>query len=495
MSALTAYARTLAAERQIAQPVASVRHVHVSDRPLVFVPLQLAGEANAPLAAIVGSDRGTPTVLTVAEPRDRNQRFAFIADLADVILPYIEGYPLGTREAKNGNLVPVAGDAPQLIVPGPAAVAFTRLLGRSARFRRTDGPYAVPATVPLVGRWLSFYSERPEVPGSSLTLVVTDALASHWATGQSPEEDLNLASILGWIAPPPGMTGAEAALLAEDPVRCPPAGPATDPTFDNEVLEGLIKAVRAARLTGGGSGRIRHALTEELRTQLEPTWERMWQAVDLLRALRPGDHVASRWERDCSAFARYADWARATGLPQPKHDGAVQASRRLWDLEEDQRRFAAERAYDDPLVMAEHRMSGEAFAGTVAAAEPTRVDASGRRRVLRPRITVETGDRVVVEPGTVLTSPARTAQEARVISVEAGERTLVTLELQKGMGQSLTPPPGSVPELGERVCYATFNLGYQRRPEFPPREETPWTHGGPPAPYVPPDENAQEAWS
>ena len=31
-------------------------------------------------------------------------------------------------------------DAPQLLVPNPAGVAFTRLLGRSTRFRRTDGP-------------------------------------------------------------------------------------------------------------------------------------------------------------------------------------------------------------------------------------------------------------------------------------------------------------------------------------------------------------------
>ena len=30
---------------------------------------------------------------------------------------------------------------------------------------------------------------------------------------------------------------------------------------------------------------------------------------------------------------------------------------------------------------------------------------------------------------------------------------------------------------------------------FPSREETPWTHGGPPAEYVPTDEDAMEDWS
>jgi hypothetical protein len=75
--------------------------------------------------------------------------------------------------------------------------------------------------VPLVGRWLTFYCDRREVPASSIMLAVTDALAMHWATGQSPAEDLNLASILGWIDPPPGLTGAEAAARAEDPGTSP----------------------------------------------------------------------------------------------------------------------------------------------------------------------------------------------------------------------------------------------------------------------------------
>ena len=77
----------------------------------------------------------------------------------------------------------------------------------------------------------------------------------------------------------------------------------------------------------------------------------------------------------------------------------------------------------------------------------------------------------------------------------AGRRTRVVLELQGGMGRSLTPEPGSVPEIGESVCYATFNDGFQRPPVFPDPQDTPWTHGGPPPQYVPSDEDAHEDWS
>jgi hypothetical protein len=71
----------------------------------------------------------------------------------------------------------------------------------------------------------------------------------------------------------------------------------------------------------------------------------------------------------------------------------------------------------------------------------------------------------------------------------------VVLELSGGMGRALTPVPGSVPELGDRLCYTTLSDSYRRSGPFPPREETPWTHGGPPPEYVPADEDASEVWS
>jgi hypothetical protein len=499
MSTLTSLARAIAREQQTAQPITIVRHVHISPRPFVFIPLALAGEANAPLGAMAGDDPRAPRLLTVPEPRDRDQRFGFAADLAEIILRYIESY-LGEKETAGTIKEPRTryADAPQLLVPNPAGVAFTRLLGRSTRFRRTEGPYAVAESVAVLGRWLTFLAERAEHPASSLMLAVTDALALHWATGQSPVEDHNLGALLGWIDPPPGLTGAQAAARAEDPVHCPPAGPATDPTFDNEVLESRLLAVGTAKATGDGRAmqRAKTALADALATQLAPTWTLTWRAVDLLRRLPTGDHVAVRWDQDKDAFTWHVNHLRDGGPPQPRRDGAVSAARRLAGLEKVQAEYAAQRAFDDPLVMAEYRMTGEAFAGTVTAAEPDRVDDSGRRRVLRPCITVETSDVVLAEPGASLTSPARPNQAARVLSVTAaGDRTSVVLELKGGMGRALTPEPGSVPETGETVCYATFGDGFQPLPEFPAPEDTPWTHGGPPLQYVPSDDDAQEEWS
>ncbi len=60
MSTLTSLARAEAVRAGRAQPIATVRHVHIHDRPLVLIPLALAGEANAPLAAMVGEDPDSP---------------------------------------------------------------------------------------------------------------------------------------------------------------------------------------------------------------------------------------------------------------------------------------------------------------------------------------------------------------------------------------------------------------------------------------------------
>jgi hypothetical protein len=440
--------------------VATVRHLHVHERPLVLIPLAMAGEANAPLAAMVGCRPADPALLVVAQPRNRDQRFAFAAALGDLLCAYVEAH---TAVAE-----PVAVDrgrdvryrfagAPQLWVPNTGGVQFLRLLGRYTRFRSEGDP-----AVPLLGRWLTFFANAAEVPGSALLVTAVQALALHWATGQSSAEDAHLGSLLAWIE-----SGAVAARAAESG---PPAGPATDPEFDNRVLAPLIESGDAGELAA------------VLREQLTPVWEQMWRALDRLRGLPAGARVGSRWDADRDAFSAFVQYLADDGRPQPRRDGAVAAAARLHHLEAAAARYAVQRAFDDPLVMAEHRLTGAAFAGKVMLAQPDRIVETGRRPVLRPRILVRADEPVRVEPGAALTSPARPAQKATVVTVTpAGEgRTDVLLELSGGMGRRLVAEAGSVPAVGERLVLTTLSEAF-RPAAFPDPAETPWTHGGPPA--------------
>ncbi|MFH9609210.1 hypothetical protein [Streptomyces sp. NPDC017448] len=554
MSLITTLARLEAVDSGRAQPLATVRHRHLTDRPLVLVPLTTAGEAGAPLGALVGTDREAPRLLAVAQPRDRELRFAFLAELAEAVLPHIEAYADVVEPAERNETDPATGkrtkvevelctDAAQLIVPSRAGIEFVRLLGRSMRFRRTaeedpDTPYPAPARVPLLGRWLTHYGERARVPGSSLLLAATDLLNRHWATGQSSLEDQHLGALLSWIDPPAGSSGAEAALRAElardgeGQLLCPPAGPATDPDFDNRLLapaierydrartafasaeDGLAADARLAELSGA-ERQIRSLLA---RVML-PTWDAVWRGLDLLRELPEGDRAEDRWSRDRWSFTGHRDRVRSGEPPQPRRDDAVTAAQKLASRETAQAQLEAQEALDDPLVLAGRRLAGEAFLATVTGVEMAYTES--KRPSPRPLVTVRTDERPHLAertkvyrsldgkpqtaefvryaesppdgagaPGSAAGTPPGSTADAGGFPAGAegppapgpadGGEVLLVLRVLDRMGRGREPAPGSVPEPGERIAWTLFEHDQRGGPKLPDPEETPWTHGGPP---------------
>jgi hypothetical protein len=516
---MSALARMEAAAAGRAQPRTTVRHRHLAQRPLVFVPLTTAGEAGAPLGALIGTDREAPELLVVPQPRDRDLRFAFLARLADAVLPHLESAQDEIEWEERKETDPETGkkvtvqvelcvDAPQLIVPNGPGTDFVRLLGRSMRFRRTaeqdpDEPHPAPPRVPLLGRWLTLYGERARVPGSSLLLSMTELLTRHWATGQSALEDQHLGALLAWIDPPDGLSGGDAALRSEvgrdadGQLLCPPAGPATDPAFDNKLLAPAIDRFDAG--LPGAEDEVR----ELIASQLHPAWEAVWRGIDLLRTLPEGERVPERFKRDRWSYTAHRDRVRSGEPPQPRRDDAVTAAAKLAQREREQSRLEAQEALDDPLVMAERRFAGEAFAGEVTAVEMAYSE--GKRAMPRPLVTLRTEDRPHLGEGVkvhrVLDEGAR--QSAEFVAedeqdeAEGGDRAgdrdengngggggdgpvLVTLRLTGGMGRGKEPAPGTVPEKGDRLNWTLFEHSPRGGPELPEIENTPWTHGGPP---------------
>ncbi|OEV01024.1 hypothetical protein AN217_06950 [Streptomyces qinglanensis] len=494
MSLLSALARMEAAASGHAQPVATVRHRHLAERPLVLVPLTTAGENGAPLGVMLGTERAAPEVFTVAQPRDRDLRFAFLGRLAEAMLPHLESCQdevelVERKEAdpETGKRVTVeaelCADAPQVLVPTGPGVEFVRLLGRSMRFRRTaeedpEAEHPAPPRVPLLGRWLTHYGERARVPGSSLLLSMTGLLSRHWATGQSQLEDQHLGALLAWLAPPDGLGGAEAALRAElgrdgrGQLLVPPAGPATDPAFDNELLAPAL--ARHDRGVPGAAQEVHDLVAGQLR----PTWEAMWQGVDLLRMLPAAAQLADRWRRDRLSYTHHRDRVRAGEPPQPRRDDAVTAARKLAMREQRQAELDAQEALDDPLVMAVRRLAGEAFQAEVLEVEMAYSE--GRRPSPRPLVTVHTQDAPLLSDGDKLHRrlPAGAQQRAELAEL-AGPGEYV-LRLVSGMGRGKEPAPGTVPEKGDLMCWTVFEHAPRGGPGLPEPEETPWTHGGPP---------------
>ncbi|MFJ8444674.1 hypothetical protein [[Kitasatospora] papulosa] len=522
MSLISTLARLEAVDTGRAQPLATVRHRHLTDRPLVLVPLTTAGEAGAPLGALVGTDRAAPRLLAVPQPRDRDLRFAFLAELAEAVLPHIESYADAVEPAERNEVDPGTGkkvkvevelcaDAAQLIVPSRAGIDFVRLLGRSMRFRRTveddpDTPFPAPARVPLLGRWLTHYGERARVPGSSLLLAMTDLVNRHWATGQSSLEDQHLGALLAWVDPPRG-SGAEAALRAElerdrdGQLICPPAGPATDPAFDNKLLAPAIERYDRARSALGAAedgldadtrlGELSGA-EREIRSLLAgvllPTWDAVWRGLDLLRELPEGTRAQDRWTRDRWSFTGHRDRVLAGEPPQPRRDDAVTAAQKLASRETAQAQLDAQEALDDPLVLAGRRLAGEAFVGEVTEVEMAYSES--KRPSPRPLVTVRTEERPHLGERTKVYrsldgDPVR-SQTAEFVAYATGETqdgeeaVGLVLRIMDRMGRGKEPAPGSVPEPGDRIAWTLFEHDQRGGPKLPDPEDTPWTHGGPP---------------
>ncbi|WP_406198703.1 hypothetical protein OH807_15080 [Kitasatospora sp. NBC_01560] len=526
MSLLGTLARLEAVRSGRAEPLATVRHRHLSERPMVLVPLTAAGEAGAPLAVLLGTDRSAPRLHIVPQPLNRTLRFDFLAELAADLLPYLESFGTEVEQIEGSEKDQETGektqvfrelctDAPQLLVPNSAGVHHLALIGRSTRFRRTiedaePGPYPAPARVPLLGRWLTHLTDRAQVPGSSMLLPMTGLLSRHWATGQSHLEDQHLGARLAWHLPPPGLSGAGAAELAESArddrgqLLHPPAGPATDPRFDDLVLGPAIARYDAAAAAllhsaegpdGGAAGPARAAVrtaVEQLRTVLRqvmlPAWHDVWTGLDLLRALPPAGHLEERWTGDRWSYTGHRDRLTAGEPPQPRQDDAVTAARKLAQREREQARLDVQEALDDPLAMAEHRLSGEAFSGVVTEVVPD-YDTTGRSPKPRPLVTVRTSDRPHADLGREayrVREPARSAtgetpgpQKAEIAAVDPDDGT-VTLRLLSGMGRKKEPEPGSLPEPGERITFTLFELTVRQSAPLPDPDDTPWTHGGPP---------------
>ncbi|MEK2479042.1 hypothetical protein [Streptomyces noursei] len=481
MSLLTSLLRMRAADTGNALRTSQLRHLHLSDQPLMLLALKRTGPAARPLAVMLGTDPSRPQLL-VAPPSGSTT--PMLTTLARVVTAYIDACQRHKEHLPATSNKPARQsytDAPQILVPNPRTMHHLKDLGDDLRFRRVDGENSASRSVQRLGHWLTYLTDRADIPGSAALIPMTSFLGMHWATGQSPLEDEDLATLLAWIDPPRhAASGRDAARKAEASATHRPAGPATDAAFDNEQLAHLFDA--HARASGQEQARTLQELDRLLATYMQPTWDLMWQAYTLLQALPEAKGTARRWDRERIAFTDECLYLAQDGRPRPAREHAVAVAVGLARMEQGAAAFAAERAADDPFVRAELRTAGEAIGGPVTAIDPEHIvrGPTGRAQ-WRPRLTVSTTDPVRMEPGQVLACHTYRIARYKICEVTPADgETLVELEIIAGMGKASSPNHAVLPEIGAFLVLTIAPPDHYRMPEFPSRDQTPWTHGGPP---------------
>ncbi|MEU7819985.1 hypothetical protein [Catellatospora sp. NPDC049133] len=450
---LDVYQRLLALSQGRAVPAASRAHRHLSPRPWLLTGYHLAGEPSAPVAIRYGSFRDSPKLLTVAEPRDRALRFAALGGLARDLATYLSRYTVTepvVRATGNGRELDVdqcCVDAPQLVVPNEATAHWVGLLGQY--LRTLDDPVLAAA-----GAHLGWIASRRHLPGSSVLLTATDLLTTHWRTGQLPTEDGHLGRLLAWIEPP---AGSDAWQAARDAEAMPPAGPASDPSWDQVVLRPALERAKEQ----GDVRRLKLAAAEVL----DGAWRDTWAAIDLVRMLPPGEHVAKRWESDRWSWTRHRERVLAGTVSFSARLSDVPAYRFLHELETRTAALERQMALDDPLVMARYLATGEAVAGVVIKRDPEHtVVNSGGRSVLRPLLWVRTP--------AAFDRPAGTELWWGKVGMVVRGSTDDTVELMVTSGAVTRPKLGLLPDADAEVVLAPFGP-LQYFPDNLP-DELPW---------------------
>ena len=268
----------------------------------------------------------------------------------------------------------------------------------------------------------------------------------HYTLADRPasSEDLNLAALLGWIDPPAGMDGPQAARADEE---SPPAGPDPDLNWDAKILAELIQDWHAADDEASRSAVRRDLLSMR---SVSSYFQRghgaggRWIASAPCRLPTTSPADGSWTAAAGPATATGSPRAGRTSATSPRRSRARPGCRILEARTEDLQR---EMAWDDPLVMAAVVASGEALAGRVVAADPDRRtrNANGNT-VRRPLITIEPALEFARPAGTTLFLSTSPGVKLEVLPSDASG--LIRAEVLKGANQNTTI--GLLPKLGRR---------------------------------------------
>lgn len=479
MSTLDIYRGLCAAETGHAVPRRSVRHTHLGDSPLVMCALHLANEIGAVVGIVYGTERDAPQVVAVGNPLDRATRFPALVPVAEAIVEYVDLFravetrmrtPSRGRYAGRERAEVLALDTPQIVTPNAATRRWLGdVLSRSLRYLRAD-EQGVDPLLPLAGAHLTAITQEARSPLSAMAISATELLAAHWTTGQLKAETENLHSLLGWIAPPPGSTGRAEGLSAE--ATQPPAGPVPDVGFDGPLyaaVEDWRDAVAAGTDPVEASERMRAAVLSELR----PAYNATFDALAVARELTPGAHDGERHAMDRRAWARHLERADGGQAFFRRLLDALSAARVLQRSEAGTQEYERQQALDDPEVMRELIVDGNALRGRVTAVDPDH--RIGRR--YRPRVTLEPRPPYLQASGARLTWAAQPATSAEVIEVDPAAGT-VTVQLAGGMGRG-RPRAQVLPSPESTALFSPYGVASYYPPTLPDR--LPWTHAAVPA--------------
>ena len=434
--------RLRAYETGTALALGSQRHAPISEAALLITPLLAAGENPSLFAIGVAQVDGPLQVFTCANPPDRNAQYAMLLQFALAVIPTITWWDTDPAVM------------PQLIFPSDAAMN----VGLANIYRMA---YAQDPHLQQVGRALMGMYRRNGRADNAAIVSVVNLVNRHFAVGTDELAASHLGVLEQWLLPADGQIHQRVRLA-----EVQPAGAATDPALDRNVLEPLLKSYRAASSTGNAG----HAKTvaAKLVLALEPEVRRLHtMALGVLarvNAIPQSDRAQAMARGERAEFDRHMAHV-ATNAPVSSGFNGNQSvieylSRSLAQAEHEvstMREAGRERV--------EARLAGESLHGIITARRETK---AGARTYIdievqtpQPRLKMRSGKELELLSGAypwVFT----------VTNVQMSPNgPLVTLRMKEGMTKTGQPVVGDSVELAptqhfsRRIKNATIRLATQ----------------------------------
>lgn len=431
---------------------ASHLQVIIQPHALVIAPLAMAGEDTAIHALAVGPIGGPPETRVVPDPRVREEQYALIAWLGEIIETYYQRCRLD-------------GDFPQIWVSSGAAAGQLDILADRLRFTRDNPP------IKRVGELLTYATERSPVAGQQALMTATGALSAHYCTGQQEGEDEHLGAFLAWLDPPSDGDIRRAVEQAEREVM----GVKTDPVFDRERLQPLVSSYDRVRREGGSAGELRRrarAIENELVPIVERIYGTVQRALTFLQGQFPAAGVlANLAHRETDQFESFMR-GRDDNVALPYRDRPKAAAFKISERERAAQNVDQAALYGDAMAQARARLAGKIVCGRVVNVTATKVPHKTIHgfsvETAQTNLHLREGDQLAC-----LSSP-------RLRCVVRGVRrqgavTRVAFVVTAGMRAIGTPAPGATIEMAPPP--PDWNQLYRERAKMSARlAVTPWTH-------------------
>jgi hypothetical protein len=441
-------ARLFAWEGGRALCTAERRAVSVQPHALVLCTLAMAGDDTTVHGVALGALGRAPIVRTIADPHRWNDQRELLLWLSDQLDRYF------SRCAQDGTF-------PQLWLASDAAFNHLDLLADLYRARRDPALRAL-------GERLAYLTERAPIAGQQSLHVATERLRAQWTTGQSPDRDHHLASLLAWIDRAPDRDLRDE--LAR--VESLPMGIKPDTELDRALLYPCLEQHRDARarddeaLASDTASSIHEALADVLL----PIYTAAQRAAALVQSLEvlPVVETLEGLERD--AFAWWLS-GREQGYAMPLRDTPKRAALELVAREELLSNHEAALVAQLESERTRGALNGRVLVGDVRSVSEQK---QGRKVVYtvllastQPLLRFRRGDRVHLLDDTRLAAAVERIERTN-------NETHVILRITDGMRSVGVPSVGTRLELGPAAEWGA--LGRIRKQFGMRLAVTPWTH-------------------